>query len=97
MAAALRPGCAKAPLTAVAIASAQNLTQQIDADQMPFNAAFLAYWQWLEKRAAQLQQPTNVILPREWVTFAHAQIARINQATDAAKADAPPSTATPAR
>ena len=83
MAAALRPGCAKAPLTVAAL-TAQGAAPPAKAERAPFYRAFLSYWQWIEKRGAQLQQPTNVILTEDLDAWGRDLVRYINESNEAA-------------
>jgi membrane associated rhomboid family serine protease len=59
-----------------------------------FDAALLAYWQWMEKRAAQAGLATSDLLPNDsYERFARGQIKRIQQArAEAAEEPATPKT-----
>jgi hypothetical protein len=64
---------------------AETITEQSVKDLEPrnaaFDAAFWAYWQWLEKRATQAKLTTGELLPHEgYERFARSQIRRIQQA-----------------
>jgi membrane associated rhomboid family serine protease len=78
---ALHEQCAKAA------PKVEELTPEIVTQTTPaetaYNEAFIAYWNWVEKRAARVNMRTDEMLPAAWDAFARGRIERITRKPEA--------------